>query len=287
MASAAPRLLAAFAALAVALCTSARAAARSCIGHAYERMQIELAGVYRGDAEVPRPPELQNLDELLNSGAQGQGALLWEKATLGFAKFYQLTEPKEPTPKVGRYLRAASQRKLMTSCGYAVSYTPILPGRYAFDQEHRDGAKVPVGIDDPEIIVAPGRDKIELRFSLKGLRYRAVYLVKCAAFEWEGGAQRCAESEPSAIDTPVKPDAAPPPDAAAPPPAEPAPAPPRPVEVSSHPAPAPPPVQPPPGGCGGCAASAGPSARPALLFAAMLALLVNRWTRRRARSGQD
>jgi hypothetical protein len=245
--------------------TASRAAAMSCIDHAYERMAIQLAEVRRDDDVVERPPELGDLDEVLNSGERGRWILLWNKATMHPAKFYALAEEATATPTVKRYIAAESERWLRTGCGYRVPYTPILPGRYVFQEEHA-GGKTSRGIDEPVLYVRPGRGSLDLRFKIKGSSYRASYTVKCASFEWDKGSS-CAPSEPS------EPAAASP----APPPTSTAPAPrPDPSAVPVEPAP----VR--PGGCAACSAAA-PGTPPVLGAALLLATLGWRGARAAAR----
>lgn len=175
------------------------AAAKSCIRHAYERLVVEAVAVYVGDRKVEPPPELGALDELLNSSGGGKSVLFWHASTMEPAKFYGLERPFPPTPAVAAYLDASRRRELLTGCGYHVRYTPLAPGRYVFQEEHRDGSRVPKGIAEPVLLVAPGRDVVELRFRIGDRRYRAVYRVRCASFEWEPADQgRCAPSEPTA-----------------------------------------------------------------------------------------
>jgi hypothetical protein len=166
------------------LCVPARASARSCIRHAYETMTISLGGVFQGDKAVPRPPALLDLDELINSGDMGRGILLWQKQTMGFAKFYKLRTPAPPTPEAARYIESVSKDKLKTACGYPVSYTPILPGVYPFEQEHSDGARVPRGVEDPVLSISADRKRATLEFSIAKVRYRAEYQVTRAYFSW-------------------------------------------------------------------------------------------------------
>ena len=191
---------AAIVAVAMVLGAAARAEAMSCIDHAYEHMSVELVHVRRGGAVVPAPPELEPLDELLNSGEGGKAVLFWKKETMGFAKFYRLDRADPPSPKVRPYIDAAGMRSLRTSCGYAARYTPILPGRYVFSEEHRDGAKTPRGIDAPVLTVSPGRGEVVLEFGARGARYEAIYRVKCALFNWDANRDEtvCAPSEPNA-----------------------------------------------------------------------------------------
>jgi hypothetical protein len=95
---------------------------------------------------------------------------------------------------VAAYLDNARARRLQTGCGYAVPYTPIQPGEYPFSEEHTDGDKVSRGIDHPVLVVAPGRDRLELRFEIAGTAYRAVYRVTCAYFDWNDHRETCAPS---------------------------------------------------------------------------------------------
>ncbi len=158
-------------------------------------MDLERTGVFVGAKAVTPPPELGALDEALNSDNQGKGLLLWEKATMGFGKFYTLTDAFTPDAAIAPWLTATAKRKLMTGCGYSVDYTPILPGRYVFDQEHLGGERTPKGVEAPEVLVAPGRDRLELRFGVRGRRFRAEYAIRCAWFEWTPNMPRqCASS---------------------------------------------------------------------------------------------
>lgn len=70
-----------------------------------------------------------------------------------------LSDVFTPDPAIAAWLTATAKRKLMTGCGYSVDYTPILPGRYVFDQEHLGGERTPKGVEAPEVFVAPGRDR--------------------------------------------------------------------------------------------------------------------------------
>lgn len=179
-----------------AMSTERAAIAKSCIGHAYEHMEVELVAVRHDGKIVPKPPALLPLDQALNSGAAGKGILFWRHEDMGFAKFYQLERTDAPTPKVRAYLEAAATKRLKTSCGYDVAYTPILPGRYAFSEEHGDGAKTPKGIESPVLVVAPGRAELTLEFGVAGVRYEASYRVKCAHFTWEASDEtQCAPME--------------------------------------------------------------------------------------------
>jgi hypothetical protein len=242
------------------------ARARSCIDHAYEHMDLERTGVFIGAKPVAAPPELGALDEALNSDNQGKGLLLWAKSTMGFGKFYTLTEPFTPDAAIAPWLTATAKRKLMTGCGYSVDCTPVLPGRYVFDQEHLGGERTSKGVDAPEVLVAPGRDRLELRFGVRGKRFRAEYAIRCAWFEWTPNTpKQCAKSvaspwpanvvaDASSVEPEPAPSVAPSPSASSPPPAAPSTA--QALSIESVPVP-PPGSDPRQGrGCGSCAVGA-------------------------------
>jgi hypothetical protein len=163
----------------VALASPRMAEATSCGKQVSEHFDIELVGVFTGKDAVRGPAPVRTLDELLGGG---QRLLLWQKATIGFAKFYQLTRTIVPTPEVKRFIETTRVRKLRTGCGYSVPYAPILPGEYVFKEEHLDGATVSVGIDKPSLTISADRKQIELRFIFAGEQQRALYKVKRASF---------------------------------------------------------------------------------------------------------
>jgi hypothetical protein len=185
-------------AVVLVLAVARPAAATSCIHHAYETFDLRLTGVYDGKRRVKGPAAVRRLDRLVNSSDGGTSVLVWHEATMGHGKFYRLAQPLTPTPAVAAYIEATEQRTLRTGCGYRVPYRPVSPGRYVFEEEHSDGRETPRGLAEPELIVAPGRDVVELRFRNEGRRYRAVYEVVCAHFDWDKKeADRCAPSEPT------------------------------------------------------------------------------------------
>lgn len=272
-------LLAAPLALA-ALLGSDRAEAMSCIGHAYERMKISLIEVQREGKVVQKPAELGDLDELLNSGNRGRGILMWNKATMSPAKFYVIAEESPAALRVAGYIASQGKRTLMTACRYAVPYTPILPGRYRFEQEHGDGSKTSRGIDDPTLEIRPGRSMAELRFKLGGRAHVARYAISCASFEWEKGRESCAPFEPdspSAGGDAASPSASAsaPAASSAPPPAAPPPPPP-PITVERVP---PPTAR----GCAACATAGAASTQGVApnIAAALSALMALAMRRRR------
>lgn len=183
----------------VVLAVARPAAAKSCIRHAYEHLDLQFEGVYEGDNAVEAPAALAQIDRLLNSENKGKNVLVWHQATREHAKFYRLERALTATPAVAEYIEWNARRSLSTSCGNSAPYTPVLPGRYVFDQEHGDGSRTPRGLGEPEVFVAPGRDIVEIRGTVGERRLRAVYRVTCARFKWgESEANKCAPSEPTA-----------------------------------------------------------------------------------------
>lgn len=188
-----------------------RAESKSCIDHAYEQMDAELEGVTSGDKPVAPPPELKPLDRLLNSAEDGKWVLFTDES-YGHGKFYELAETVEPTPGVASYIESWSEQQLETACGYSVSYTPIVPGRYTFVEEHSTGGKTSAGIDDPVLHISPDRRRATLEFSVKGVAYSAGYRITCAFFDWENRGQKsCAmtgtpATPPPGPAPPVEPD---------------------------------------------------------------------------------
>jgi len=234
--------------LAAAILAPAPAGAMSCIHHAWETMDVTLEGVTRDGEPVEAPPQLGTLDQLLNSSSEGESILFWEEETMGFAKFYHLEETFEPTPGVAAYIDSYSEWTLRTACKYTVRYTPILPGRYPFQEEHGDGSTTPKGIDDPVLVVPPDRETVTLEFSVGGVEYAARYRVTCAFFDWDKDRSRtCADTSPEVTLVDGEKVISPPP---------------------------PPPVQPERSGCSSCAVTGSPDpASLALLAALGLAML--------------
>ncbi|MBW2262249.1 MAG: hypothetical protein JRG91_09780 [Deltaproteobacteria bacterium] len=230
---------------AIVLACPRLAEAMSCIDHAWETMDVTLEGVTSGGEPVDPPPELKPLDQLLNSSSQGKSILFWEKENMGFAKFYALAETVEPTPGVASYIDAYSEWTLETGCHYEVSYTPILPGRYPFQEEHGSGGTTSAGVDDPVLIMPPDRETVTLEFKLAGVQYAARYKVTCAYFEWDGS-KSCAITS-SANSTP----------------------------------PPPPPVQPARSGCANCSVTGAPDLPAGSL--ALLVIVLSFAARRRSR----
>jgi uncharacterized protein (TIGR03382 family) len=104
---------------------------------------------------------------------------------------------------VTSYIESWREQWLETACGYSVSYTPIVPGRYTFVEEHSTGGKVSVGIDDPVLHISPDRQEATLEFSVKGVEYSAGYRITCAFFDWEDrGHKSCAMTGTPAVPPP-------------------------------------------------------------------------------------
>ena len=256
-----------------ALLQSAPAEALRCVHHAYEQMALTLLEVKRGDQVVPRPAELGELDQLLNSGEGGRSVLLWStRGDTPAAKFYLLEHEVEAAPGVREYISAQRRRRRMTKCRFAIPYTPILPGRYRFHQNHLDDPEPSPGIEGTTLEIKPGRSLVELRFKLRGSPHVARYAVRCASFEWEKSAGTCAPSAPDSPSPDSAPRPAPAPDAPPLPPSAPPPA----LTVEA--------VAPTTRGCAGCttATNSGVGSRGALALLALLALIARR-RRRRAR----
>ena len=230
---------------AIVLACPRPAEAMSCIDHAWETMDVTLEGVTSGGEPVDPPAELKPLDQLLNSSSQGKSILFWEKENMGFAKFYELAETAQPTPGAASYLDAYSEWTLETGCHYEVSYTPILPGRYPFQEEHGSGGTTSAGVDDPVLIVPPDRETVTLEFEVAGVQYAARYEVTCAYFEWDGS-KSCAITSTA--------DGTPPP---------------------------PPPVQPARAGCANCSTTGAPDLAAGSLALLVLVLSVAAWRRSR------
>ena len=184
--------------VALAWSAAAPAAAKSCIRHAYESMALRRLEVRADGRTVEPPPELGEFDELLNSGERGRALLFWDHdgdwRLAG--KWFRGREASEASAVQRAWIEDRSARMLTTSCGYPVPYTPILPGRYRFSEEHVDGGKTSVGIDATHLVVAPDRQRVTLEFSAAGRAYEAIYEVTCARFEWEPGeADKCGPKE--------------------------------------------------------------------------------------------
>jgi hypothetical protein len=179
--------------------------ARSCIRHAWETMEVELIEVTSEGKVVEPPSALEPLDHLINSSEMGEWVLFNEEATMGFGKFYKLDEEVEATGEVAKYLALVSTWQLRTGCKYNVRYTPIVPGRYVFAEEHSGGGTVSKGIDEPVLHVSPDRSIVKLDFSVGGTAYTAHYKVSCAYFEWTGEPKSCVDYSAAAKSPPPTP----------------------------------------------------------------------------------
>jgi hypothetical protein len=165
-------------------------AARSCIDHAYEAMDLVRLEVRSGGAPVEAPPELGDFDELLNSGDQGRSLLFWDQDGdwQRAAKWFGVRKAIRPSPIQADYIEASSSRRLRTSCGYSVGYTPILPGRYTYVEEHAGDSQT--GLIAERLTVSADRQRVTFAFSVSGRAYEAIYEVTCAYFDWERDAPR-------------------------------------------------------------------------------------------------
>ena len=173
-------------ALALPWLAPAAAEARSCIGHAYETMALQRLDVRAGGVSAPAPPGLAAFDELLNSGEGGASLLFWNHASdwERGAKWFASRQAIEPTPIQAQHIAEVAARDLKTSCGYMVDYTPILPGRYTYKEDH-SGEPVSVGVDARSLEVTADRQRVIFTFVADGQEYEATYAVTCAHFDWE------------------------------------------------------------------------------------------------------
>ncbi len=180
--------------LAIVTLLSARdAKATSCIDHAWETMDVRIVGVTSNGEPVQPPLQLLPLDLLLNSSEKGRWILFTQKDSYDHGKFYEIAGTVQPTEGVSAYIEAASEWSLDTDCGYEVGYTPIVPGRYAFVEEHMGGGKVSKDIDDPVLSISADRLTATLEFSAGGVPYVATYRITCAYFDWtQPGTKNCA-----------------------------------------------------------------------------------------------
>jgi len=158
------------------------AMAMQCDDHWVEHFDVELVEITGTGRAVTGPSQVRTLDELTNSSRMGRGLLFLRKSTMGFAKFYRLTKETEPTPEVKNFIEQAKRRWMKTACGNSIPYTPILPGEYVFEEEHRDGARKSAGIDKPTLIIGADRKQVELHLGWKGEDLRAFFRVKHSGF---------------------------------------------------------------------------------------------------------
>lgn len=166
------------------------AAARSCSHSVSERMEVELVSVQVNGERVSKPSEFLPLDEVLSSSAGGLVLMREKSGEHGGRQdnFYELEAAAEPLGVVKRYIASQAKRSLMTSCGFAAEYAPILPGAYRLSAE-----SVSDVLRHPLLYVLPGRDRVELEFFLGRINYVATFRVKCAYFH-DGKPRRCAVS---------------------------------------------------------------------------------------------
>ena len=172
------------------------AVATSCSKHPwYETFALHLTGLYVGTKRVGPPPGLKGLDELSNRDG-GLGLMLEDRASNNDAgKLYRLDRTLPPTAGIADHIRATVLRHKSNPCGRWTPFRPLLPGRYTLIPEDSEESTWLPRVTDMDVIVAPGRDRIELRFRTRGRRYRAVYEVLCAYFAVDGEPPRCGLTE--------------------------------------------------------------------------------------------
>lgn len=157
--------------------------AHSCIDHVAETFDLELLGVFNGTSPANAPEMVRQLDRLTNSAQKGLSVLVFRKSDWAFGKFYRLTSERQATPEVQKSIDEMRRLRMKIRCGGSVPYTPIVPGEYAFDQEHDTGARQSVGIGSPLLTVSTDRKQVELTFTFANERLRAIYKVKRSYFD--------------------------------------------------------------------------------------------------------
>lgn len=167
------------------------AAAMKCSTSIGEDLSLRLVGVYDGGRKIAAPPELRRIDALSNWELM---VVLGEREKDGWA--YRMDRPLLAGWQVITHLRASQARKwVRTACGHSIPFMPVLPGRYVFEPDW-DGEAVAAEVAASVVIVAPGRDRIELRIRVGGRPVRAVYRVVCAEFDvWGDEPKACAASQ--------------------------------------------------------------------------------------------
>lgn len=189
---------------------AAPAAAKSCIRHAYEHMDLARLDVRSNNVLVEPPSELGAFDQLLNSGDLGKALLFqdrdgdWERARAWF----RAREAIEPSVAQRDHIEDSAVRTLSTSCGYPVRYTPILPGRYVYSEEYGGGPSTGA-ILPRHLTVSADRQRVTFEFSLGARNYEARYEVTCAYFDWERDAPRSCGPKEVHVDPAPAPASAP------------------------------------------------------------------------------
>lgn len=176
--------------LSLGLALPTDAAAAPCTDYSYETLRLEPPTVYENDSVVEAPALLAALDQVMNSRERGFDLLLWDGETQRGGVF-RVEGNFAATPAVAAGLEAARQRTYLNSCGDNVAFAPLLPGRYKHRLTQEDRT-----LGGAELLIAPGRDVVELRIRLGRHRYRAVYPVRCARFE-DDPSSGCAVAEAS------------------------------------------------------------------------------------------
>lgn len=168
------------------------ATSEPCPGFAHETLTLAPPTVYADDAVIDTPSWLAVLDRLENDREDGFAAALAD-ATGTRGAVFRIARTFTPAPTVEGAIRARARERTRT-CGASAPSRPLRPGRYAFVFPLHDRELV-----DAELLVAPGRDFVELRARAAGRAVRAVYPVTCARFDGDP-AGLCAPTEASARD---------------------------------------------------------------------------------------
>lgn len=171
------------------------ASTESCPDFAHETLALAPPTVYSERVLVEAPAWLSTLDHLENSRDDGFAALIGDAAQTRGAVF-RIDRAFSPSPAVEAAIRARTRARA-DACGVSIPLRPLRPGRYAFvyPLEGRD-------LVGAELLVAPGRDFVELRLRDRGRPLRAVYPVTCARFDIDPpGACAAREASPRDLDT--------------------------------------------------------------------------------------
>lgn len=165
------------------------ASATKCRRALGEDAKIRLIGVFEGGQRATGRTGLPRFDEV------GGGDLGLVLVADGIGEhWFRMDRPLAPMWGLIAGLRANAERFSRGSVHCSgLPYESVLPGHYVVEVDEDEppprGGFVPTAM-----IVAPGRDRVELRYRLGERRLRAVYRVECAYFEDD---RVCAPSLPT------------------------------------------------------------------------------------------
>ncbi|MCA9637130.1 MAG: hypothetical protein KC420_13980 [Myxococcales bacterium] len=193
--------------LGLAAGVAGEAAAHSCIRHAWETLDLELVEAREDGAVIAASVLPFALREAVNSAQMGEWVLVRGEAQ---GAFFSIKEAFEPSEIQAEHMRYSAERRAKTGCGYQIRYTPVKPGRYAYEEEWSSAERpLPQGMT---LLVAGDRQTLGLAYEREGHRYEVEYRVTCAHYDWEDGRGRCGPREEPApiLDAPRGKDREPP-----------------------------------------------------------------------------